>query len=177
MRKWIMLASSLGLALMLDQIVKSWALSNLVLYESIQPLPALAPFFQLTRSSNTGGAFGILPMAGDVFLILAIFIIAALLRYLRSLPVDSRLAPFAIGLVIGGAVGNSIDRLQHGHVIDFIHYQIPNLISNVSNLADHAIVLGVMLIFAESLWRDRLSREAKPAPRTMDQARESEDAR
>ena len=62
--------------------------------------------------------------------------------------------PFAIGLVIGGAVGNALDRLQHGHVVDFIHYQIPNLISNVSNLADHAIVCGVLLVIAESFWRD-----------------------
>ncbi len=176
MRKWMMLAGSFALAAILDQITKSWALSNLMLYESIQPLPALAPFFQLTRSSNTGAAFGLLPMAGDVFLILALCIVAALLWYLRSLPAESRLAPFAIGLVIGGAVGNIIDRLQHGHVVDFIHYQIPNLISNVSNLADHAIVLGVMLIFAESLWRERSGREAQSAPRAMDQAREPEDA-
>ncbi|MCY4062527.1 MAG: signal peptidase II [Chloroflexi bacterium] len=173
----MILAGSLSLAAILDQIAKSWVLSNLMLYESIQPVPALAPFFQLTRSSNTGAAFGILPMAGDVFLILALIIVAALMWYLRSLPADSRLAPFAIGLVIGGAVGNIIDRLQHGHVIDFIHYQIPNLISNVSNLADHAIVFGVMLIFAESLWRDRIYRETPSAPRTMDRAREKEDAR
>jgi len=177
MRKWMILAGSLSLAAILDQIAKSWVLSNLMLYESIQPVPALAPFFQLTRSSNTGAAFGILPMAGDVFLILALIIVAALMWYLRSLPADSRLAPFAIGLVIGGAVGNIIDRLQHGHVIDFIHYQIPNLISNVSNLADHTIVFGVMLIFAESLLRDRICREAQSAPRTMDQARDKEDAR
>lgn len=177
MRKWIILAGSLGLAATLDQIAKTWALSNLALYESVQPLPALAPFFQLTRSSNTGAAFGILPMAGDVFLILALFIVAALVWYLHSLPADSRLAPFAIGLVIGGAVGNIIDRLQHGHVIDFIHYQIPNLISNVSNVADHAIVFGVMLIFAESLWRDRKSQAVQSAPPTMDQARESKEAR
>ncbi len=177
MRKRIILAGSLGLAAILDQITKTWALSSLMLYESVQPLPALAPFFQLTRSSNTGAAFGILPMAGDVFLVLALFIVAALLWYLRSLPADSLLAPFAIGLIIGGAIGNIIDRLQHGHVIDFIHYQIPNLISNVSNLADHAIVFGVMLIFAESLWRDRGRREAQSAPPTKDQARESEKAR
>lgn len=177
MRKWTILAGSLGLAAILDQIAKTWALSNLMLYESIQPLPALAPFFQLTRSSNSGAAFGILPMAGDVFLVLALFIVGALLWHLRSLPAESRLAPFAIGLVIGGAVGNILDRLQHGHVIDFIHYQIPNLISNVSNLADHAIVFGVMLIFAESLWRDRSSREAQSASKPLDQARESEETR
>ena len=161
MRKWIILVCALGLATSLDQFAKTWVLSNMLDYESIQPIPALAPFFQLTRSSNTGAAFGILPMAGDIFVIVALFIVGALLWYLRSLPANSRLSPFAIGLVVGGACGNIIDRLQHSHVIDFIHYQIPNLISNVSNLADHAIVLGVLLIIAESFWRDRAGKKAE----------------
>lgn len=155
MRKWIILVCSLCLTALVDQAAKSWVLVNLIQFESVQPIPALAPLFQLTRSSNTGAAFGILPMAGDVFLILALCIVAGMLWYFRAVAPDSRLVPFAIGLVIGGALGNIIDRLNYGHVIDFIHYQIPNLISNVSNLADHAIVVGVLLIIAEGVWRER----------------------
>jgi len=155
MRKWFIFLCSLGLIALADQAAKRWVVANLALYESVQPIPALAPLFQLTRSSNTGAAFGILPMAGDVFLVIALAIIAAMLWYFRSVAEDARLASFAIGMVVGGALGNIADRIQHGHVIDFIHYQIPTLISNVSNLADHAIVLGVLLIVAESLWRDR----------------------
>ena len=158
MRKWFILGGSLSLTTLADQASKHWVRANLEVYESIQPLPPLAPFFQLTRSSNTGAAFGIFPMAGDVFLVIALLIIAALLWYFREVPAGGRLAPVAIGLVIGGAAGNVLDRLQHGHVIDFIHYQIPNLISNVSNLADHAIVFGVLLIIGESLWRDYRAR-------------------
>lgn len=161
MRKWILLLCALGLTALADQVAKHWVVANLALYESVQPIPALAPLFQLTRSSNTGAAFGILPMAGDVLLVMALAIIAGMLWYFRSVSGDSRLAPVAIGMVIGGAIGNIADRIQHGHVIDFIHYQIPNLISNVSNLADHAIVLGVMLIVAESLWRDRRASKRK----------------
>ena len=161
MRKWIILFCALSFAAFGDQIAKAWVLANLSLYESIQPIPALAPFFQLTRSSNTGAAFGILPMAGDAFLVIALFIVAGLLWYLRLMAADARLAPFAIGLIIGGAAGNIIDRLQHGHVVDFIHYQIPGLISNVSNIADHAIVLGVFMIIAEGFWRERSSRQVK----------------
>ncbi len=167
MRKWIILVCSLGLTALLDQAAKSWVISNLAPYESYQPIPALAPFFQLTRSSNTGAAFGILPMAGDVFLVVALLIIAGLLWHFRSVAADARLESVATGLVIGGAVGNIADRIQHGHVIDFIHYQIPNLISNVSNLADHAIVLGVLLIIAASFWRERCgaaSRDASDMP-------------
>ena len=160
MRKWSLLAGAAALTALLDQLAKGWVVANMRLYESLQPLPPLAPFFQLTRSSNTGAAFGILPLAGDVFLIIALVITGGLLWHARSLPADSRLAPAAIGLIIGGAFGNIADRLQHGHVIDFIHYQIPNVISNVSNLADHAIVLGALLILAQSLWRDRIRQRA-----------------
>ncbi|MCY3715795.1 MAG: signal peptidase II [Chloroflexi bacterium] len=155
MRKWLMLLAALCLTATIDQAAKAWALHNLQLYETAQPIPALVPFFQLTLVSNSGAAFGILPMAGDVFLVAALLIIAGLLVGMRATAADARLAPFATGLVIGGAIGNMLDRLQHGHVIDFIHYQIPEVISNVSNPADHAIVLGVLLIIAESFWRSR----------------------
>jgi len=163
MRKWFIMGGSLSLTALADQASKHWIRDNLEVYETIQPLPALAPFFQLTRSSNTGAAFGIFPMAGDAFLVIAILIIAGLLWYFREVPAGGRLAPIAIGLVIGGAVGNALDRLQHGHVIDFIHYQIPNVISNVSNLADHAIVCGVLLLIGESFWRDYRDRPRDPA--------------
>lgn len=155
MRKWLILLAALCLASTIDQAAKAWALHNLQFYETMQPIPALAPVFQLTLISNTGAAFGILPMAGDVFLAVALLIIAGLLLGMRTTAANARLVPFATGLVIGGAIGNILDRLQHGHVIDFIHYQIPDVISNVSNPADHAIVLGVLLIIVESIWRSR----------------------
>ncbi len=154
MRKWIILGGSLVLSAAADQVSKRWVISNLEMYESTQPIPLLAPLFQFTRSSNTGAAFGILPMAGDVFLLAALLIIGGMLWYFRDTPAEARFVPFAIGLVIGGAIGNVLDRLQYSHVIDFVHYQIPNVISNVSNLADHAIVLGVLFVIFESLWRD-----------------------
>lgn len=155
MRKWVVLGCAVAMTAGFDRISKLWIISILEPYQSIQPIPALAPLFQFTRSSNTGAAFGMLPMAGNLFLLLAFVIIAAMLWYFRSVPARARFLPVCIGLVIGGAIGNVIDRLTWGHVIDFIHYQIPDLISNVSNLADHAIVSGVLLIMGESVWRER----------------------
>ena len=155
MRKWVVLGSAGAATIAVDRVSKLWIISNLDLYQSIQPIPALAPFFQLTRSTNTGAAFGILPMAGDLFLLLALFIIAAMLWYFRGVPARATYLPVCIGIVIGGAVGNATDRLTWGHVIDFVHYQIPGILSNVSNLADHAIVLGVLLIVGESFWKER----------------------
>lgn len=155
MRKWIILAGAVVLTALVDQASKGWAVANLDLYESAQPIPTLAPFFQLTRSSNTGAAFGILPTAGNLFLLLAFVIIAIMLWHFRAAAPDALSSPLFTGIVIGGAVGNVIDRLQQGHVIDFIHYQIPGVVSNVSNLADHAIVGGVLLIIGETFLRER----------------------
>ncbi len=155
MLKWFILVGAVMFAVLVDQASKGWIVENLELYQSVQPIPALAPFFQLTRSTNTGAAFGILPSAGNVILLLAFVIIGVMLWHFRSTPPGGVFLPLATGIVIGGAIGNVIDRLQQGHVIDFIHYQIPGVVSNVSNLADHAIVGGVLLIIGESYLRER----------------------
>lgn len=159
MRRWILLFVIVVSVLIADQITKQAVIDNLRLGESRQPAPFLAPFFQITRSENTGASFGFLPQAGDVFLIIALIVSAALVVFYGRLPVAANVTRIGMGLVIGGALGNAIDRLQHGAVVDFIHYQIPGVISNVSNLADHAIVLGVILIFVDSWRLDRVNRQ------------------
>ncbi len=151
-RKWILLLIIVAVVLLLDQLSKQWVLDNLDLGESYILIPALYPFFRLTRSENVGAAFGFLPQAGDLFLIIAIVVVGIMLVFYPRVPDDARLTRFALGLVVGGALGNAFDRVTHGAVIDFIHYQIPGVISNVSNLADHAIVIGVLLIVLQS-WR------------------------
>ena len=155
MRKWSIVASVVAITVIIDRLAKVWVTGNLDLHQSIQPIPALAPLFQITRSSNTGAAFGILPMAGNLFLFLAFAVAGVMLWTMRTTPAHALFRPFAIGLVIGGAAGNAADRLSYGHVVDFIHYQLPGLISNVSNLADHAIVLGVLLLVIDSFARER----------------------
>ena len=173
MRKWFILVGAVIVTAVIDQASKGWIVENLELYQSVQPIPSLAPFFQLTRSSNTGAAFGILPTAGNVFLLLAFLIIGIMLWHFRGAASGARLLPLATGIVIGGAIGNVIDRLQYGHVIDFIHYHIPGLVSNVSNLADHAIVGGVLLIIGESFLRERnLKTEAESAENKTDGSNE-----
>lgn len=150
--RWISLIVIIAATILIDQLTKAWVLANLVPGESVQPIPALFPLFQLTYSRNTGAAFGFLPQAGDIFLVIAVVVVAVMLFLFPRVPADQHITRWSMGLVIGGALGNALDRLQHGAVIDFIHYQIPGVISNVSNLADHAIVFGVIIIFIMS-WR------------------------
>lgn len=162
MRKWLWLILIIGGVLAVDQVSKQAVIDTLLLGQSTQPIPALAPFFQFTRSANTGAAFGILPQAGDIFLVIAVVVVGAMLVLYPRTPPEAWLTRAGFGLVCGGALGNALDRLQHGEVIDFIHYQIPGVLSNVSNLADHAIVFGVIAIFIDS-WRLERSQEARKA--------------
>lgn len=163
LRHWAVLLVIAGAVLAVDQLSKQWVVDNLLVGESLQPIPALRSVFQLTRSQNTGAAFGVLPTGGDLFLIIAVIVVIAMLYYYPR--VRTGLMRVACGLIVGGAVGNALDRLHYGHVVDFIHYQIPGVISNVSNLADHAIVLGVILIFIESWRAERAqNRSAAAAP-------------
>jgi signal peptidase II len=152
-RKWLPLFLIIACVLVLDQITKRWVLANLVPTQSYNLIPFLYPYFQLTFSENRGAAFGFLPQAGDLFLILALVVVVIMLVFYPRIPQKARVTRFALGLVVGGALGNAFDRVTQGVVIDFIHYSLPPIgISNVSNLADHAIVIGVLLIVFES-WR------------------------
>jgi len=152
LRKWLFLLVIVVIVIALDQVTKQLVISNLRLNETFRPIPALAPYFQIVRSENTGAAFGFLTQSSDFFLVIALVVVAIMLVFYPRVPNAARLTRFAMGLVVGGALGNAFDRVSHGAVIDFINYQIPGIISNVSNLADHAIVLGVLIIVAQS-WR------------------------
>jgi signal peptidase II len=162
-RRWLLLLAIVLAVLLVDQVTKRIIVERLQLGQTIQPIEALVPFFQVTYSLNTGAAFGFLPEAGDLFLIIAIIVVIVMFFYYPRLPDAAGLTRIGLGLICGGALGNAIDRLTYGHVVDFIHYQIPGVISNVSNLADHAIVLGVILVLIESIRLDRLMQQQEAA--------------
>ena len=157
-RRYLKLLLVVAVILLADQLTKRWVVSEIGLGETRIPIPFLSPLFQLTRSHNTGAAFGFLPQAGDIFRVISTIVVFILLYFYPRIPDEQRLSRVATALIISGALGNVIDRLTYGYVIDFIHYQIPGVISNVSNLADHAIVLGVICFFIAS-WREE--RKAK----------------
>ncbi|MCU0511678.1 MAG: signal peptidase II [Anaerolineae bacterium] len=150
--RWHFFLLPFSFILVLDQLSKEWVLQNLDLYESI---PVLPPYFQITRSYNTGAAFGIGGGASPLFLVLALIISAGLVYYVTQLPPALRRQAAAFGLIVGGALGNVIDRLQHGVVVDFFHLSLPGVIANVSNFADHAIVIGVLALLVDNFRQER----------------------
>jgi signal peptidase II len=155
LRYWLFLIVLVAVVLVIDQTTKRIIINNLHVGESFVPISALSEVFQITRSQNTGAAFGVVPQASDIFLIIAIVVSTLMLIFYARLKEPAWLLRLGIALVCAGALGNALDRLQYGAVVDFIHYRIPGVISNVSNLADHAIVFGVLLIFIQSWRSDR----------------------
>ncbi len=138
-----------------DQISKLWIRSNLAIGESLFEVG----FFRLTRVHNTGAVFGLFQGQSFPLTIIALVGVAALLLYAlffhRKLPfLDNRLGKLALGLVLGGTVGNLIDRLRLGYVTDFIVVGI----WPAYNIADPAIVVGI-IILAYSLFGLARARE------------------
>jgi signal peptidase II len=117
------------------------------------------PFFNLVTVKNYGISFGMFNSgsAGGsiIFVSLAVVIVAALLVWLRN--VTSSLVAAALGLVIGGAIGNVIDRLRLGAVFDFLDFHIGNWHWPAFNVADSAICIGVFLLCIDALFLTRAS--------------------
>lgn len=147
MLKWLWLAL---LAIVLDQGSKLAIDASMQLYESIP----LTPFLNLTYVHNPGAAFSFLSHAGGwqrwFFSGLALAISIGIVIWLAKLQKHEHLLAAALALILGGAVGNLIDRVAYGYVIDFIDVYYQNSHFPAFNIADSAINLGVFLMLAES---------------------------
>lgn len=163
-RKWLPLVFCSLLVLAVDQLAKNWMIEHVPLGQTILLFPALHPYLQITHTTNTGIAFGIGIGGNTLALILSIIIITGLLIYYGRYPHQTLVQPIGLGLVIGGALGNVIDRIQYGAVVDFVHIVIPGLISNVSNFADHAIVIGVCCLLLDAWVQDRREKRTAQPP-------------
>ena len=146
----ILLATTL-LVVVLDQLTKAWVVANTVSHEV---KPVIDGFVRLRYTENTGAAFGLLQGWTGALSIAAIAIIAAIVLS-ASRAGSEALMMVALGLVLGGAIGNLTDRLTLGYVRDFIEVYNPHItlgdrvyIFPVFNVADSAITIGVLLIMA-----------------------------
>ena len=147
MMKWLWLS---GLILILDQLSKIWIDISMSLYQSIPVFPG----FSITYARNYGAAFSFLSDAGGwqrwFFAALAAGISVGLVIYLKSLKKDETLLAISLSLILGGAVGNLIDRVIYGYVIDFLDVYYQAYHWPVFNIADSAITVGVVFMLFES---------------------------
>jgi signal peptidase II len=138
------------LIIIADQLSKHLITSLMQAGESI---PLIEGFLHLTYVLNPGAAFGMLPYQTIFFVIITIVVVIFIVYYYRLLSADHRLLRFSLALLLGGALGNLVDRLRTGYVIDFIDFKIW---PPVFNIADSAIVIGIGLFLIAYWWDESL---------------------
>jgi signal peptidase II len=151
---WLVLSIFL---LALDQVSKWVVSTEMSLYQTIDILPV----FNFTYVHNYGAAFSFLSEAGGwqkyFFSTIAVTISVLLIYWLKKLPATNKLLCSAYALVLAGAIGNLIDRLVHGYVIDFLHVYYQQYDFPVFNIADVAISIGAALLLLDAFFEQKES--------------------
>jgi len=154
---WLALAA---VVVVLDLWTKHVASAELSLYQAVE----VFPWLNWRLAHNPGAAFSFLAGAGGwqrwFFTVLALVVSVFLLVWLFRLERGERLVPLALSLVLGGAIGNAVDRLRHGYVVDFIDVHARGWHWPAFNLADSAIVCGIMLLLFDAFRESLAERKA-----------------
>ena len=148
-KKYVWLPAIAGLVVIADQLTKWWVLQTIAAYDVI---PIIPNFLNLIHVQNPGGAFGFFANQSSqvraLFFVFFSLVAVILILYLyKSTPAKFKWLLAGFSLIVGGAVGNLIDRLRFGYVVDFLDVYAGNLHWPAFNIADSAITVG-MVIFA-----------------------------
>ena len=153
---WVLLVFCIGILLM-DRWTKTLVVQKLALYQRAE---VIRGFFNLTHVRNTGGAFGI--FGGEksgfgslLFVIISLIAIGAIIYLFMKIREGEKTLALSFSLILSGAIGNLIDRLHYGEVIDFLDFHIAAYHWPAFNVADSAICIGIGLVALELLIRDK----------------------
>jgi signal peptidase II len=153
---WVLLIFCFGI-LLLDQWTKYVVVQKLTLYHRIEIIQG---FFNLTHVRNTGGAFGIFGgerggLGSVLFIIVSLIAIGCVFFLLVKIKENEEMLALPFSLILGGAIGNLIDRLQYGEVVDFLDFYLSTYHWPAFNVADSAICIGIGLLALELLIWDK----------------------
>jgi len=163
-RYYSLYLSLAAVVVVLDQLSKQWIVQNLELHHGFQVLPV----FSIVHAHNYGAAFGFLNNAGGwqtvIFAVIALVVSVVLLVWLQRIAAVERQLSLALAMVLGGAVGNLIDRLQYNYVVDFLSVHYSGWQFPAFNIADAAISLGAILLLMDSFGLKILADRSQPNP-------------
>ena len=131
----------------LDQLTKLWVVMNVSPFD---PIRVIDGFFSITHARNPGMALG---LAQDVpvyvFVVLTLVALGLIISYYRKCGDDDVFTAISLGLILSGALGNLLDRIVHGEVVDFLQFDLGHFVFPDFNVADSAIVVGVALLMLD----------------------------
>lgn len=142
--------------ILIDQFTKWLVVKYMELGESI---PIITDVLYITSHRNRGAAWGILQGQFWFFYLITTIVVIGLVVYIQRLPREEKLFGTALGLMLGGAIGNFIDRLFRQEVVDFIHTYIFTYSFPIFNIADSALCIGVALILLQTIIDGRKEKE------------------
>jgi signal peptidase II len=162
---WVLLVFCIGI-LLLDQWTKSMVVQKLPLYERVEVIQG---FFNLTHVRNTGGAFGIFGgekggVGSILFVAVSLMAIGAIVFLYVKIKENEKTLALSFSLILSGAVGNLIDRLRYGEVVDFLDFHLSTYHWPAFNVADSAICIGIGLMALELLKGDHKKSAKSQAP-------------
>jgi signal peptidase II len=165
-RRYLFLAAVAGTVFVLDQITKAAIQQTMHLHESI---PIIARLFSLTYIRNPGAAFGLFAEQGNglriaFFATISVVAILFLGTLFVKTPKEARLGRLSIAMVMGGAMGNLVDRLRYGEVVDFLDFYIGSYHWPAFNVADSSISVGVALMIWYFIREDRRANRPDQTP-------------
>jgi signal peptidase II len=145
--RWLLFGSLAAAVVVADQVTKAWVVATVA---PGQALRLIGDELRLVITHNTGGVFGLFRDQAPVFALFSIGVMALIVVFHGRSP-SSRYLSVTLGLLLGGAIGNFIDRIRYGHVIDFVDAGIGTLRFYTFNVADMAVSASVVLLIALSL--------------------------
>jgi len=162
--KYLVLASVTGAIVGLDQLTKAYIYTHFKLYESLNIIPS---FFNITYARNVGAAFSFLASTHSsfrqpFFLLVPVLAMIAIVWILRSTLDSQRIQVLSLSLIFGGALGNYIDRIRFGYVVDFLDFHWKEVYHFAAfNVADSSICIGVGLLLLHRVLFEQPSLEAE----------------
>ncbi|MFI5394730.1 MAG: signal peptidase II [Candidatus Binatia bacterium] len=153
MRKYPMVFGVAGVVLIIDQVTKWYIRRRFSLYESVSVIDSV---FHITHVRNAGGAFGLLNQGTHTwrlpfFLLVSCIAVAVLLTFVRRVQPGQRWLLLALGAILGGALGNLVDRMVSGEVTDFLDFHWHGYYWPAFNVADSCITVGMLILLLYSL--------------------------
>ena len=170
-RRWLLFAGVALVVVVADQLSKLWIDANFALASPHAPVGAAGPtpiidgFVRIAKSYNTGGIFGLFGGSATILALSSTIVIGLIFLY-QAREGTRSVWPLslALGLLMGGAIGNFVDRIRLGAVIDFVDMGIGNLRWYTFNVADAAISTSLLLFILMALFGDRLARRLDQRP-------------
>ena len=163
-RRWLLFVGLAGGVILLDQLSKTWIDASFELASRSRPAGSaggpsevLGEYVRIAKTYNDGAIFGLFEAAAPVLALVTLFVVAGIVWYeWRHGAGLGPLVTIGLGLLLGGAIGNLIDRFRFGHVIDFVDMGIGTSRWYAFNVSDAAVFLGIMALFVAALLGDRV---------------------